>query len=50
MEDNVIRTGTDTREVGMADKVSGEDSSGQERWSRCRTIGMGAVEMWDGNR
>ena len=29
MEDNLIRTATDTREVGMSDKVSGEDSGGR---------------------
>ena len=52
MEDNVIWTATETREVGMTDKVSGEYSSGQARWRRYRTTGMdtAAEEMWDGNR
>ena len=38
--------------IGMADKVSGEDSGDQEWLRRCETIGMdtSADEMWDGNR
>ena len=52
MEDNAIRTATETEEVGMEDKVSGADSSGRARWRRFRTTGMdtAAEEMWDGNR
>ena len=49
MEDNAIRTATETWEVGMAYKAIGEDSGGQSWWRRCRTTGMDtAVEdMWD---
>ena len=52
MEDNTIRTATETQELGMAEKVSGEDSGGQALWMRCRKIGIDttAEEMWDGNR
>ena len=52
MEDNAIRTATETREVGMEEKVSGEDSGGRAKWRRCRITGMdtAAEEMWDGNR
>ena len=52
MEDNTIRTAPEIREVGMADKVIGEESGGRARWRRCRTTGMdiAADEMWDGNR
>ena len=48
----MIRTATETREVGMADKVISEDSVGRARWRRCRTTGMymAEEEMWDGNR
>ena len=40
------------RIIGMADKVSGEDSVRRAWWRRCRTTGMdmAAEEMWDGNR
>ena len=51
MEDDVIRTATEIREVGMVDKVSGEDRDGRVRWMRCRTTGMDtavAEEMWYG--
>ena len=52
MEDNAISTATETQEVGMADKVSSEDSGGRERWQRWGTIGMDTAteEMRDGNR
>ena len=52
MEDNAIRTATEIREVGMVDKVSGEDRDGRVRWMRCRTTGMDTVaeEIWDGKR
>ena len=48
----MIRTATETQEVGMAEKVSSEDSSGRARWERCRTTGMGMAveEMWEGKR
>ena len=38
--------------MGMADKVSGEESGGRERWRRCGAIGIdkAAEEMRDGNR
>ena len=38
--------------MGMADKVSGEDSGGRARWHKIRTTGMdmAAEEMRDGNR
>ena len=51
MEDNVIRTATETQEVGMAYKVSGKDSGGKSQWRRCRTTWMDTEmeEMWDGN-
>ena len=51
MEDNVIRTTTETPEVGMADKDSGEDSNRRSCWRKCKTTGMytEAKEMWDGN-
>ena len=51
MEDNAIRTATETREVGMTDKVGGEDSGGRARWQRFRTTGIdtAAEEMWDRN-
>ena len=37
--------------MGMADKVSGEDSSGQAQWRKCGTTGIDTVseEMQDGN-
>ena len=52
MEDNAIRTATDMQEVGMAEKVIGEDSGRRERRRRFRITGMdtAAEEMWDGNR
>ena len=52
MEDNTIRTATETREVGMADKVRVEDSGGQVLWRIFRTAGMDkeAEEMWGGNK
>ena len=37
MENNTIRTTTETQEVGMTDKVSGEDSGGRAWWRRFRT-------------
>ena len=51
MEDNVIRTATETREIGMEDEISGKESGRQERWSICRPTGMdtAAEERWDGN-
>ena len=38
--------------IGMADKVSGEDSGGKSWWWICGTTGMDMAveEMWDGNR
>ena len=52
MKDNAIRTARETWEVGMVDKVSGEDSVGQARWRICRKTGMdtAAEEMWGDNR
>ena len=48
MKENEIRAATETWEVGMAEKVSGEDIGGRARWRRCRTTGMdtAAEEMW----
>ena len=48
----MIRTATETWEVGTEDKVSSEDSGERTRWRRFRTTGMdtAAEEMWDGNR
>ena len=52
MEDNAIRTTTEMQEVGMEDKVGGEDRGGRAWWRIFRTTGMDteAEEMWDGNR
>ena len=52
MEYNAISTATETWEVGMVDKVSGEDTGGRAQWSRFSTIGMDMAteDMWDGNR
>ena len=52
MEDNAIRTATETQEVGISDKVSGKDSGGRARWRRFRKTGMdtAADEIRDGNR
>ena len=38
--------------MGIADKISGEDSIGQEQWRRCGTTGMDTEfeKMLDGNR
>ena len=51
MKDNAIRTATETREVGMADKVSGKGISRKAQWRIYRTTGMdtAAEEMWEGN-
>ena len=38
--------------MGLADKISGEDSGGRAHWRICGTTGMYMVveEMWDSNR
>ena len=48
----MIRNATETQDVGMVDKINGEDSGVRERWRRFRTTGMGTAveEMWYGNR
>ena len=52
MEDNVIRTAAEMREVRIAEKVSGEERGGMARWWICRTTGIdtAAEDMWDGNK
>ena len=51
MEYNVIRTATETQEIGMAGKVFVEDSGRRARWQRFRKTGMDteAEEIWYGN-
>ena len=52
MEINVIRTAIETQEIGMEDKVSGENSGRQAQRQRCKTTEMdtAADDLWDGNR